>query len=611
MRLRRERLHELLAGPLQIDMPLRVRRPREPAPGECCGSGCTRCVWDMYYDELAKYEDLKSRGAVDEDENSMSSSESDNEPISYIGSVVVKYVDQPTGMLESSQSRWEKAELQRRGFHTITAVDLLSRSSGSDFPSAEPAICVVNIHTSDPVPQPLPGDTVEVFVPNTNGTNAPSDVAALCRVLDVNPKAWCVLHRSPFVPEDNFPPWLPLEQPLTVEELLTYYVDISSCSYLLHPSFFESLLRLYKNSKGRPKSEVSTESSTNSLGTPELLEECASIKNGPQAFRYLANNGNPLCYPCLVDVLEVFSFVKMPLDRLLEVSGPLRARKFSVASFSGEGDSVDSMQLCIREVCAQRRTNLRCFDGKEEAIFRFAKVLNDIASSRNVKHSSWFLGHASHPLCKMASPCRYGGCIGAPPTIYLGSSLFGNSRFSQNLQKSCQRIRGLSSTVVRSPLLLVGCGTGIAPLIAAVSQLMHYRASVPPDTHAYPCWVFYGGRSRSELVYDSLLNKAMQAGAIAKYEYSLSRMHAEGQNGERVTDALSCYANFIKSTLSEGGEMFVCGPGKALRSVRQLLETKLLSEVGDDESIQEQRVLLLEEKGQLSFDVWSTANIFD
>jgi hypothetical protein len=29
--------------------------PREPDPGECCGSGCARCVFDLYEEELERY----------------------------------------------------------------------------------------------------------------------------------------------------------------------------------------------------------------------------------------------------------------------------------------------------------------------------------------------------------------------------------------------------------------------------------------------------------------------------------------------------------------------------------------------------------------------------
>ncbi|KAL9661189.1 hypothetical protein QQ045_026011 [Rhodiola kirilowii] len=32
--------------------------PEKPLPDDCCGSGCVRCVWDMYYDELEEYNKL-------------------------------------------------------------------------------------------------------------------------------------------------------------------------------------------------------------------------------------------------------------------------------------------------------------------------------------------------------------------------------------------------------------------------------------------------------------------------------------------------------------------------------------------------------------------------
>lgn len=33
----------------------RLKRPDEPSPGECCGKGCTDCVWTMYWEEKQAY----------------------------------------------------------------------------------------------------------------------------------------------------------------------------------------------------------------------------------------------------------------------------------------------------------------------------------------------------------------------------------------------------------------------------------------------------------------------------------------------------------------------------------------------------------------------------
>ena len=31
--------------------------PRAPEPGDCCGSGCAVCVYDLYNDALERYEE--------------------------------------------------------------------------------------------------------------------------------------------------------------------------------------------------------------------------------------------------------------------------------------------------------------------------------------------------------------------------------------------------------------------------------------------------------------------------------------------------------------------------------------------------------------------------
>ncbi|XP_062102508.1 uncharacterized protein LOC133812720 [Humulus lupulus] len=38
--------------------------PEKPLPGDCCGSGCVRCVWDIYYDELEDYNKLYKTGIL-------------------------------------------------------------------------------------------------------------------------------------------------------------------------------------------------------------------------------------------------------------------------------------------------------------------------------------------------------------------------------------------------------------------------------------------------------------------------------------------------------------------------------------------------------------------
>jgi len=32
-----------------------VRKPEKPLPTDCCGTGCSRCVYDIYVEQLKKY----------------------------------------------------------------------------------------------------------------------------------------------------------------------------------------------------------------------------------------------------------------------------------------------------------------------------------------------------------------------------------------------------------------------------------------------------------------------------------------------------------------------------------------------------------------------------
>lgn len=584
-----------------------MRRPREPAPGECCGSGCTRCVWDVYYDQLAKYNEFIANGG---EEKEASTSSEDDEPVNYVGSVVVKYL--PFSEVSESSAApfdvFEKREMELRNLIPIERIDLVM-SSQNTFDPNNPGINVVDIYAGITGAKPVPGDAVEVFVPNSVGTNAADDVVRLCRALGLGPSTRCELHRSPFVPEDSFPPWLPLELPITIEHLLSFYVDISSSSYLLRRSFFESLLRIHNNNV-KEASKLSEPAS----GAPDpdkikLLEECASSDRGADLFRALSNNAAPLCYPSLTDVLETFSFVKIPLDRLLEVSGPLRPRQFSIANYIPDGVAVDRIQLCMREVCAPRSRNLKA-SAVSGSPRRVAEMLNEAARAISSEDSEFFLGHTSHPVCKAARASRSG--VASPPRrMYIGTSLFGATSFAKHLQAGCFAVcNPCRAKKLRGPLLLVGCGTGVAPLIAAVSRLMHSRASLLNDAVPYPCWCFYGARTRAELVYHEQFEKALSIGAIAHYEYALSREDERGQVGGHVTDLLKKHRESVASALGNAGQMFVCGPANALRAVRKLLECDLLAEADDDDSGREQRILMLEEQGRLNFDIWSTGNIF-
>ena len=43
-----------------LEAHIKKGEPREPYDDECCGNGCSPCVWDTYYDKLSVYQEKKA-----------------------------------------------------------------------------------------------------------------------------------------------------------------------------------------------------------------------------------------------------------------------------------------------------------------------------------------------------------------------------------------------------------------------------------------------------------------------------------------------------------------------------------------------------------------------
>lgn len=43
--------------------------PIPPAPNECCGNGCEPCVWDIYREELRKWQETNKTATDQETSN--------------------------------------------------------------------------------------------------------------------------------------------------------------------------------------------------------------------------------------------------------------------------------------------------------------------------------------------------------------------------------------------------------------------------------------------------------------------------------------------------------------------------------------------------------------
>ncbi|ORC92362.1 putative oxidoreductase [Trypanosoma theileri] len=614
----------------------RLKRPREPAPSECCGSGCARCVWDVYFDDLEKYEhrlrELKAQGIYmeesdEEDESGSSTDDDDDAPPNYIGSVVVKYVEGPSSQYPTITPLKAVSRILD-SFASIRDVCLLLSSNSfttdDKITNDEHSVQVIDVFldkinktekgTQSEIPSP--GDVVEIFIPNDSDENNSGhfgEVEEVCGRLGINPDQWCEIHKSPFVPENHFPPWLPLQCRIQIRTLLAYFVDISSCSYLLRPVFFQTLLRAASVNK---TNQISSTTGNENIGSMKLLETCASDETAPFIYKTIMNGGNAFCYPRLNDMLSVFPFAKIPIARLLEVSGPLRPRKFSVVHHTlcknNSEEQLNSVQLCLRRVDVNRINPNDSWSEKDTAAHVLAKLLRDAASSRYTTHSEethFFRGHVSYPLCNFRSQPR-------SVPMYVGTRLFGTGKFTEGLKGALLPFTS-QRTLLKKPyplLILVGAGTGIGPMMSAVHELLRYRYNNACSELTKPnCWVVYGARNSSELLFHRELQEALKLNAISRYDVALSRQN-EGGYHKYVTDVLESHSEELRSELLEkGARLFACGPVAVLKSLRQRLMHHILVSKGDDddESVREQRVLLLERKGQLVFDIWGTVNIFE
>ena len=38
-------------------------KPQPPTDGECCGGGCSPCIWDFYYEELTEWQKQQAQSA--------------------------------------------------------------------------------------------------------------------------------------------------------------------------------------------------------------------------------------------------------------------------------------------------------------------------------------------------------------------------------------------------------------------------------------------------------------------------------------------------------------------------------------------------------------------
>jgi methionine synthase reductase len=229
-----------------------------------------------------------------------------------------------------------------------------------------------------------------------------------------------------------------------------------------------------------------------------------------------------LAAPTLLELLERFASCTPPLEHLLDLLPPLQPRYYSVCNSPLDGDA--------------RRVSF-AFN-----VLRYA-ARGDAGGDRRGLCTNWLRAQS----------------VGARVPLFLRAS----SDF----------VFAPEAEMLRAPMILVGTGTGVAPLL---SLLAHRRALLSLGSVAAadvaPCWLFFGCRERAK---DYLFGEQLEAmcesepRVLERLVVAFSR--ADPQRKVYVQHRLAEHADDVARMMNEqGGHIFVCGEGSGMmRSVHE------------------------------------------
>jgi ferredoxin-NADP reductase len=113
------------------------------------------------------------------------------------------------------------------------------------------------------------------------------------------------------------------------------------------------------------------------------------------------------------------------------------------------------------------------------------------------------------------------------------------------------------------PLLLVGGGSGVVPLMAMLRHRAAQRSTIPAR-------LLYSTRSLDDVIYRDEFDRFARAGGDLQIIYTFTRQVPAGWSGyHRRIDAVML--NDVKQPLGEGVRAYVCGPTLLVEAVADAL----------------------------------------
>lgn len=234
----------------------------------------------------------------------------------------------------------------------------------------------------------------------------------------------------------------------------------------------------------------------------------------------------------LLDVLEDFCTPQsVTLDALLELLPGCLPRAYSIAS----RPDTEIVDLCVREVCYERRNRAR----------------KGVATG-------WLLGdNGAMRIFSRANPGFW-------------------------LPKD-----------ERAPLLLIGTGTGIAPLIGLLRE-----QAMESATTRETCLIFGEKRREGDFLYRGELEELEQQGTIGQLITAFSR---DGAGKYYVQDAIADNAEHISAMLQRGAHVYLCGNKQHLEGAVENALTAVCGLAGQAEETLWQQ---LAQQGRLHLELY-------
>lgn len=272
-----------------------------------------------------------------------------------------------------------------------------------------------------------PGDTLTVYP-----KNFPSDVTQFLKIMNWLPIADNPLKFIPTSPATLSSHTSPLHNPpsppdLTLRKLLTNYLDIIS---IPRRSFFSQLAHFTDDPFHRERLLEFT--------NPEYIDELYDYTTRPRR--------------SILEVLQEFESVHIPWQRVCSIIPFMRGRQFSIAS----GGRLKTVEYALTKLSATRNS-------QEAAPI---KELRGKGSGSQKYHARFELLIAIVKYRTIIKRIRQGVC-----TRYI-ASLQPGQQLSITLQKGGL---GISKTESDKPVIMVGPGTGVAPMRALIYERLAWQ----------------------------------------------------------------------------------------------------------------------------------------